>query len=233
MIAVFDIGNSNIVIGIHDGTDWKHIWRIPTLKDSNPIVYYTTQIVNLLVENDLDIQTISQIGVSSVVPDLNATFQQVISTIFKQEPHFMGPKLYEKLILKIDRPGEIGSDLVANALAAHHIYKNNRIIVDFGTALTFTIINKYGHILGVNIVPGLETAIKALFMHTAQLPEVPLKIPDSAIGKNTIHAIQSGILNGYVGLVKHQIKLINEELQEPYLAIATGGLSQILTPLQE
>ena len=233
MIIAFDIGNSNVVIGVYDDESWTDVWRLPTITDRTATVFYTTQIANLLVEHDIEIREINGIAVSSVVPDLNNPFGVIIPNIFNQSPHFLGPQFYDKLVLKIDKPTEIGSDLVANSLAAHHKYGGNRIVVDFGTALTFTIINNEGHILGVNIVPGLETAIKALFMNTAQLPEVPLVMPESAVGKNTIHAIQSGILNGYVGLVRHQLALLNEELNEEYLAIATGGLSEILTPLKK
>lgn len=233
MILVFDIGNSNIVIGCFAEQTWRHIWRLPTINDDTTTAFYTGQIANLLVEHDIDPNEVQHLGVSSVVPDLIPVFADVLSRIFHRSPFLLGPQFYKKLTLQIDRPNEIGSDLVANALAAHHKYGGNRIVVDFGTALTFTIINDAGHILGVNIVPGLETAIKALFMNTAQLPEVPLHMPISVVGKNTIHAIQSGILHGYVGLVRHQLSLIRQELNESYLAIATGGLSEILTPLSQ
>ena len=128
---------------------------------------------------------------------------------------------------------EIGADLVANAVAAYHYFKQKCVVVDFGTALTFTSILDDGQLAGVAIAPGLKTAISALFSKTAQLPEVPLELPQTPVGKNTIHAIQSGILNGYVGLVKHMLMAIRTEVGEHYIAVATGGLSSILHPLRK
>ena len=104
--------------------------------------------------------------------------------------------------------------------------------MDFGTALTFTAVGQSGEIMGVNIVPGLQTAIKALFMNTSKLPEVELKLPESALGKNTIHAIQAGVLYGYTGLVKGMLEAIRKETGLSFTVVATGGLSSILTSLE-
>ena len=128
-------------------------------------------------------------------------------------------------------PYEIGSDLVANAVAAHTLFHSNCVVVDFGTALTFTTISEKGKILGVAIAPGLKTAIRALSQNTAKLFDVPLVMPQSALGKNTVHAIQAGILLGYEGLVKSMVERISLELNDPNLAsVATGGLASIITP---
>jgi len=107
------------------------------------------------------------------------------------------------------------------------------IIVDFGTALTFTVVNDAGEVLGVNIVPGIKTAIKSLFSNTSKLPEVALKVPESAIGKNTIHAIQAGIFYGYSSLIKGMIETISTEANLKFMILATGGLSGVLTPLEK
>ena len=123
--------------------------------------------------------------------------------------------------------------MVCNAAYAYYTYKRTCVIVDFGTALTFTVITGEGKIVGVSIAPGLKTAVKALFSNTAQLPEVPLVMPDSAIGKNTVHAIQAGILWGYVGMVREMIYQIKKEIGQDCMVLATGGLSSILTPLQD
>ena len=112
-------------------------------------------------------------------------------------------------------------------------YQQNCVVVDFGTALTFTTVSAQGQILGVAILPGLATAVRALFTNTAQLPEVPLKLPQSAIGKNTTEAIQAGILLGYEGLVKSLIQRIRAELGGECIAVATGGLSSIIETLQD
>jgi type III pantothenate kinase len=138
-----------------------------------------------------------------------------------------------QLPIDILNPFEIGSDLVANAAAAHFKYKKACIVVDFGTALTFTTISSTGKILGVSIAPGLKTAIRSLSQNTAKLFDVPLVMPTSALGKNTVTAIQSGILIGYEGLVRNMVLKIREEVQEECHAIATGGLSSIISPLHD
>ena len=132
--------------------------------------------------------------------------------------------------MTIDNPHEIGSDLVANAVAAHDRFRDNVVVVDFGTALTFTVIDKAGKILGVAIAPGVLTAMKSLVGNTALLPEIPLELPDSVIGKNTVHAMQAGIMYGYAGLVEGVLKRIRNEIGKCKI-ISTGGLSQVMTPL--
>ncbi len=169
---------------------------------------------------------------SSVVPDLTPTIRTMLKGLFGKEPIIVGPTIYPDLEIAIDHPHEIGADLIANAVAVHARYRQNCVVVDFGTALTFTTVSAQGQILGVAILPGLKTAVKALFANTAQLPEVPLVLPTSAIGKNTVHAIQAGILLGYEGLVKSMIRRIRTELHEDCLAVATGGLSSILDTLR-
>ena len=232
MQLIIDIGNSNVVIGVYKEGQWIHSWRLPTLQEKEALLFYEMQLTNYLLEADLIPQTISQVVLSSVVPDLNLTFSTLSIQLFGQPALVVSPEIYSKIDLQIDRPDEIGTDLLANALAAKHLYQSNSIIVDFGTALTFTTVTKAGHILGVAIAPGLKTAMSALYKSTAQLPEVPLELPSSAVGKNTAHAIQSGVLIGYVGLVKHMIESIRAEVGADYKAIATGGLASILYPLQ-
>ncbi len=117
--------------------------------------------------------------------------QKVLRSLFGEDTIMVGPDIYPDLNIKIDHPHEIGADLIANAVAVMSRYKQNCVVVDFGTALTFTTVSKQGEILGVAILPGLVTAVKALFANTAQLPEVPLILPASAIGKNTTEAIQA------------------------------------------
>lgn len=232
MLLAIDIGNSNVVLALHDGKNWQDLLRIPTLSNESP-VFYKMKIVDHFWEAGIIRNQVETCVLSSVVPVLRDIFEEILSDLFPSPPIVVNSEIYPKLKLKIDRPDEIGTDLVANAAAANHLFKKDCIVVDFGTALTFTVVSKEGHILGVNIAPGLKTAIKALVGNTAQLPEVPLELPKSAIGKNTISAIQSGILLGYVGLVRHQLKCIREEVGEQFIAVATGGLSKILTVLED
>jgi type III pantothenate kinase len=144
----------------------------------------------------------------------------------------MGPKLYTTLPIEVISPDEIGADLVANSVYAHANYDSDVLIVDFGTALTFTLVDAKGKMQGVSIAPGLKTAVKSLFSETAQLPEVPLEMPNSALGTDTVSSIQSGILWGYVGMVKEMIARVKAERGTGVKVIATGGLSSILTPLE-
>ncbi len=232
MIVAIDVGNSNVVIGVAKGENWRHIWRFNTVVDREAPYFYAKQLGQHLMEAGLKPPVIEAIVISSVVPDLTQTWVEVVQALFGQEPIVLGPLVYPKLPLKIDRPDEIGTDLVANALEGHLKLEADVIVVDFGTALTFTIVDHTGYIRGVNIAPGLKTAIAALFSKTAQLPEVPLELPPSIVGQGTVHAIQNGVLVGYVGLVRHMLAEIRKELGTQYKAIATGGLSAILHPLE-
>lgn len=233
MIIAIDIGNSNVVVAIGGKESWQHIWRYNTVTDREAPYFYAKQLGEQLMDADVKSKDIVSTVISSVVPDLTQVWAEVVQALLGQDPIVLGPEVYPYLPLQIDRPDEIGTDLVANALAAFTKMGEDVIVVDFGTALTFTIVDHTGHILGVNIAPGLKTAIAALFNKTAQLPEVPLELPPSIVGQGTVHAIQNGVLVGYVGLVRHMLAEIRKELGGHYKAIATGGLSAILHPLKD
>ena len=231
MLLAFDIGNTDTTIGLWSNNSWKHVWRIPSITDQSEL-YYGIKIRDYFFEAQIK-EPISKIVLSSVVPRLTDKIRNVIRTIFENEPIVLGPKVYERLPLSILNAYEIGSDLVANAMAAYCKYKKTCIVVDFGTALTFTTVSESGKILGVSIAPGLKTAIRSLTQNTAKLFDVPLEMPHSALGTNTITAIQSGVLIGYEGFVKNVVTKIREELKQDCPAIATGGLSSIITPLKD
>jgi len=216
MILAVDIGNSNVVVGCHDGSSWIHFWRMPTI---------TTQ--------DAEVDKIHGIILSSVVPSIKELMSQILEATFDQPVVIVGPDLYQTLELKVPRPYEIGTDLVSNSYAAFRRLKEACIVVDFGTALTFTTVDESGYVLGVAIAPGIKTAMKALSSNTAQLPEIPLELPTSVLGLNTTHAIQAGILWGYVGMVKQLLAKIREEVGSPYKAIATGGLSFVMSQVED
>ncbi|MCB0651548.1 MAG: type III pantothenate kinase [Saprospiraceae bacterium] len=232
MLLVIDIGNSNVCLGLWQEDQWRNIWRLPTFQNDLE-VYYETQLVNRFLEANVQLMEVTRVVMSSVVPDMNHRMLISLEKLFGMGVILVGPEIYPKIDLQIDNPSEIGTDLVANAVAAYHQFGRDCIIVDFGTALTFTTLTKEGQILGVSIVPGLKTAIKALFTKTAQLPEVPMEHPVSALGKNTVQAIQSGIFYGYTGLVINMVESIRKEVGEHYEAIATGGLSTTIKSLEE
>jgi type III pantothenate kinase len=231
MLLAIDIGNSNIVFGIYKNGTWTHLWRAITSTQKNAIDYEVI-LRNYFLEADLKLSEVRKIVLSSVVPLLTQVLHQMTLRICNQEPIILNADIYAKLKIVINNPHEIGADLVANSVAATHRFPHQHsIVVDFGTALTFTTVSKNKEILGVAIAPGLQTAMRALVQNTAKLPEIPLEFPASAIGKNTTHAMQAGILIGYVGLVSFMIQQIENELGEKCKVIATGGLAAILQPL--
>jgi type III pantothenate kinase len=233
MMLAVDIGNTDVTLGLYRENKWAHIWRLSSALN-RPELFYGIKLREFFFEAGLRTEEVKKIVISSVVPDLTDRIINVVETLFEKQPVVLGPDVYSKLPIEVLNPYEIGSDLVSNALAAHMHFKTNCIVVDFGTALTFTTIDAKGKILGVAIAPGLKTAIRSLSQNTAKLFDVPLELPNSALGRNTVHAIQAGILIGYEGLVSSMIKRIKTELNDPNCAtVATGGLSSIITSLKD
>lgn len=231
MLLAIDIGNSNIALGIYE-EDWQHHWRLNTVADKTADEYEVL-FRSLISKDGQNLNNIEQVIISSVVPPLGLTFRHMVRNMFGTEPLMVSASTKTGIQVKIDNPLEIGSDLLANAVAGFARYRSNCIIVDFGTALSITIVGRKGELLGGSIAPGLKSAMKALSSNTAQLPFVQLEAPPSAIGKNTIHAIQSGVVLGYLGLVESLVKRIKAELGEPARVIATGGLAEVIAPLTD
>ncbi|WP_077920821.1 type III pantothenate kinase [Spirosoma sp. 209] len=232
MQIIVDIGNTDAVFGLYNQTSWQHVWRTPARIDE-PAQSYEARLRLWLLETNVTLSAVQTTVLSSVVPNLTPTMRTMLTELFGFEPIVVGPGVYPLLPLEILRPHEIGADLVANALAAYTRYRQNCIVVDFGTALTFTTVSAEGKILGVAIAPGLKTAIRSLFANTAQLPEVPIEVPASALGTSTTHAIQAGIVLGYEGLVRSLVERIRAELHNDCIAVATGGLSGRIPSLKD
>ncbi len=233
MMLAADIGNTDVTLGLYRENKWAHIWRLSSALN-HPELFYGIKLREFFFEAGLQTEDVQKIVISSVVPDLTDRIINVVETLFEKRPIVLGPEVYAKLPIGVLNPYEIGSDLVSNALAAYTRFKSNCIVVDFGTALTFTTLDSKGKIIGVAIAPGLKTAIRSLSQNTAKLFDVPLELPTSVLGKNTVHAIQAGILIGYEGLVTSMIKRIKSELNDPACAtIATGGLSSIITSVKD
>ncbi|MCI4670752.1 MAG: type III pantothenate kinase [Bacteroidia bacterium] len=227
MILAIDIGNSDIVWGIYRAGQWLPEWRHP----SSDYLKVEETLKKKIEETEVDFSQLSRVVLSSVVPGITPFMLDVIRRYTQRDPLLMGPDLYQQMELEIDNPWEIGSDLVANALAGYELTKDYCVVIDFGTALTFTCVSDTGYVLGVSIAPGLKTAMNALFYNTAQLPQVPLEIPPNSLGKNTAHALQSGIMLGYVGLVKELLARFREDIGHDFKVLATGGLARFMTPL--
>ncbi|WP_215226598.1 type III pantothenate kinase [Echinicola shivajiensis] len=233
MFLSIDAGNSNIVFGFYNPATekWTHEFRLETKMDLT-LNYLVKNIQFYFLENGLSATLVKAVGISSVVPEISNLLVQFSESFFNKSPHLINERSYSSLLVSTARPAEIGTDLMANAAAAYEYFRTACVVIDFGTALTFTIIDEQGKIMGVNIVPGLKTAIKSLFRNTSKLPEVKLEMPKSAIGKNTIHSIQAGILYGYTGLVKGMLAAIRKEMNREVKTIATGGLSAIISSLE-
>lgn len=225
-----DIGNSNVVIGLFMDNKWKKVYRLSSRKN---FTYWTFQnkLKKIISLNEFNPSNVESIIISSVVPTLTDIVKLSCNDMLCKNIYIVKSSTVKNVKIKIDDINEIGTDLVANAVEASTLYNDNVIIVDFGTALTFTILSKSNEIVGVNIVPGLQTAINSLYKTTAKLPKIDIKLPDKVIGKNTIHSIQSGIMFGYVGLIKEMIIKIKGELSGSTKVVATGGLSKFAKPL--
>lgn len=231
MLVVLDTGNTNIVGGVFKNGQLLHALRIRTVPGKTEDEYGV--IVRALLEDrGVKLNKINRVIISSVVPQMNAAMEKMAMHLFNVQPVFLGPSVYDKLPLKVVAAHEIGSDLVANSVAAWSIYKEACLIIDFGTALSFTAVDSSAAIIGVSIAPGLGTAAASLSKTTAQLPTVALEAPPSAMGRNTVEAIQAGVVLGYTGLVKYMIDRIKLELGGAKV-IATGGLCRILPEIDK
>lgn len=239
MLLAVDIGNTNTKIAIAKGNDILQEWRISTDSKRTGDEYFSI-LRPLIRDAEIDIKQIKGAILSSVVPSLIGAFVIVSQHLIGKKPIVICPDMYDCLPIKLPESAkyEIGTDLLCNAVEAWCRYKTATIIVDFGTALSFTAVDQNGNIAGVAIAPGIGTAIKALFMNTAQLPSVPLEIPQSSLGKNTTSAIQSGILFGYKGLLESLINKMKDDMNketgidtDKIKVIATGGLNSMLQPI--
>lgn len=229
MFLSIDAGNSNIVFGFYQelNDSWEEVLRIPTKKDLK-VFNLERKIAMYFLEKGWGTDSIDQIGISTVVPDLEPVLINFCRRFFGKEPFVINENSYKKLPVKAMNSREIGSDLMANITAAYLQFKAACIVIDFGTALTFSVVNNEGEVIGVNIVPGIKTAINSLFNNTAKLPKVELELPESALGKNTVHAIQAGIFYGYSGLVNGMVEAIEKETGKEYQLLVTGGMSSLM-----
>ncbi len=227
MLLAIDIGNTNIVIGIFEGERLKATWRLGT--DVHKLAdEYAAVFVNLFPLRDLAFSDIDRAIMSSSVPPLVTVFEELCQRYFEVSPMIVGSGIKTGVRISIDNPREVGADRVVNAAAAHNLYGGSLIVIDFGTATTLDAVSAEGDYLGGAIAPGIGISAEALFEHAAKLPRVELIRPKNAIGRNTISAMQSGMIFGYVGLVEGIVARIQKELGGAAKVIATGGLADII-----
>lgn len=230
MLTVVDIGNSNIVVAVHDGKEWVHSFRIYSDQKKTTDEYFVV-LDRLISSTSVPSGAIDRAVISSVVPNLTRSMQKNIVRLFGVQPLMVDHRVATGL-KRESIPPELGADLLANVAQAHNLYPEKLVIVvDFGTALTLTTVDSDGSVLGAAIAPGLVTAVNALFGNTAQLPQVELCIPTSVIGRNSQDSIRSGIMFGYAGMVHSIIERTEQEVGKAAHVIATGGLSKTIAPL--
>lgn len=231
MILLVDVGNTNIVLGVNSNGRYIASWRISTdaKKTSDE---YGIQVTQLFSQHNLNPLDVEGIIISSVVPNIMHSLENMIKKCFKMNPIIVGPGIKTGINIKYDNPKEVGADRIVNAVAAYEIYKRSLIIIDFGTATTYCALTKNGNYLGGNICPGIKIASEALFERAAKLPRVELEKPNTLICKNTITSMQAGIIYGYIGQVEYIVNRMKKEMMdlgevEPFV-LATGGLANLI-----
>jgi len=223
MLLAIDIGNTSIAIGVFEGEKLRTTRRMAT-SIQHMADEYATFLLNILNHQGFSASDIKEIAMCSVVPPLTTTFVEY----FYITPLVVGVGVKTGVRIRMDNPREVGVDRIVDAAAAHHIYGGPVIVVDVGTATTFGIVSKEGDYIGGVIATGIATAAEALVTRTAQLPRVELIRPKRVIGTNTVTAMQSGIIFGYVGLVEGMVARIRDELGEKAMVVATGGYAELI-----
>ncbi|WP_096441105.1 type III pantothenate kinase [Alteribacter populi] len=228
MLLVLDIGNTNIVIGVYDGEQLMHHWRIGT--DTNKTEDEYAMVIRSLFDHArVTFRNIDGVMMSSVAPSMMYALVKMCKKYFNLDPQVIGPGIKTGLNITSENPREIGSDRIANAVGALELYGSPLIIVDFGTATTFCYINERRQYIGGAIAPGIKIATEALYNHASKLPRIEITKPDGVVGKNTVHAMQAGIVYGYVGQVEGIVKEMKKQAKEPPTVVATGGLCDLIS----
>jgi type III pantothenate kinase len=231
-LLVLDIGNTNIVMGVFTGEELTAHWRVVTDRDKTEDEYGVL-ISQLLARSGIDVSEIDSIVISSVVPPLTITFEELARKYFEKDPLTVEPGIKTGIRIRYDNPKEVGADRIANAVGAFGKYGSACIVVDFGTATTFDLISSEGDYMGGVIAPGINISAEALFKQTSKLPRVDISRPMSIVGKNTVESIKSGIFYGYVSLIDGIVERIKREYSEDLFVIATGGTAKIIAPESE
>jgi type III pantothenate kinase len=227
MLLTIDIGNTNLTLGLYEGETLGPRWRLATVFDRMPDEY-GLQILGLLNHAGRTPADLTGICLASVVPPLTGKVLEACQQYLAQKPLVVDTGVKTGVRIRYEDPRAVGADRIADAAAVQRLYGSPACVVDFGTATTFDAINTEGDYLGGAIAPGIGIASEALFLHTAKLPRVDLQRPPSAIGRNTVHAMQSGLLFGYVALVEGMVARFRQELGPQTKVIGTGGLAEIV-----
>jgi type III pantothenate kinase len=227
MLLCVDIGNTNITLGIYEGQALGPRWRLATAHERMPDEFIL-QLLGLLTYAGLSRENIEGVAIASVVPPLTGRWVEVCRRGLDCDPLVVDGNVETGVHIRYDDPGAVGADRIVDAVAAYRLHGGPACIVDFGTATTFDAISAEGDYLGGAIAPGIGIAAQALFERTAKLPRVDLARPPAAIGRNTVHSMQSGLLFGYVSLVEGMVARFRQELGAHTKVIGTGGLAEVI-----
>ena len=227
MILTIDVGNTNLTLGLYAGKEIGPHWRLATDHQRMPDEY-GLQFLGLLDNAGVTVDVIKGICLASVVPPLTQRVVQACSQYLGQEPFLVDAGIKTGIRIRYEDPRMVGADRVADAVAVFHQYGGPACVIDFGTATTFNAITREGDYLGGAITAGINLAAEALFQRTAKLPSIDIQRPPSVIGRNSVHAMQSGLLFGYVAMVEGMVTRFRAELGEDMKVVATGGLVGIV-----
>ncbi|GAA3411711.1 type III pantothenate kinase [Paenibacillus hodogayensis] len=227
MNLVVDVGNTNIVLGIYEDRKLLHHWRLSTNRSAT-VDEYGIMVNNLFRLAGISEDRIEGVIISSVVPPLMFVLESLCVKYVKKKPLIVGPGIKTGLNLRIENPREVGADRIVNAVAGIEQYGSPLIIVDFGTATTYDYIDEKGQLLGCAIAPGIGISTEALYERAAKLPRIELARPKSTVGRNTVSAMQAGIIFGYAGQVDGIVQRIREEFNPEAKVVATGGHAELI-----
>jgi type III pantothenate kinase len=227
LIFVIDVGNTNTVLGVYEGNELKYHWRIETGRNKTEDEFGMV-IKELFNHVGLTFALIEGIIISSVVPPIMFSLERMCLKYFHLKPVIVGPGVKTGLNIKYDNPREVGADRIVNAVGAIHHYGTPLIIIDFGTATTYCYVDEKKHYRGGAIAPGINISTEALYSRTSKLPRIEIVQPESVIGTNTVTAMQSGILYGYVGQVEGIVSRMKAQAPPETKVIATGGLANLI-----
>jgi type III pantothenate kinase len=227
LLLTVDAGNTNTVLGVHEGAVLKAHWRLTTRREQTADEYGIL-VRNLFAASGIEPGQIDGVAIASVVPPLTPVLVELARTFLRQEPLVIEPGVRTGMPILYEPPGDVGADRIVNGVAAFAAYGGPVIVVDFGTATTFDVVSKKGEYVGGVICPGVGISADALFQRAARLPRVDIRNPGRVIGRSTVGSIQSGLYFGYAEMVQGIIGRIRAELAEPARVVATGGLAESL-----
>jgi type III pantothenate kinase len=226
MLLAVDAGNTNVVFAVHDGAEWRGRWRVATRADRTSDEY-AVWLMALLQHCRLKPADIDRCVIGTVVPAALYNLRRLSREWFNCEPLVARATVHWGFDIRVERPQEVGADRLLNALASHHHYHGPLVVIDFGTATTFDVVDADGAYLGGVIAPGINLSLEALHQAAARLPRIGIGRPQAVIGRDTVAAMQSGIYWGYVGLIEGIVARIRGEYDAPLKVIATGGLAPL------